>query len=119
MWLVFILTNKVGSPQYVLWVAPLAPLLPLRTWGGWVWAALLLVVFGASVPLSKARPTATITLITAITCGMSLRSRPTCSRCPSPTAEYSSSAAISDRHENAHPSFSPCAIDGSIPGSVT
>lgn len=44
VWLVFILTNKVGSPQYMLWVAPLAPLLPLRAWGGWVWAALLLAV---------------------------------------------------------------------------
>ncbi|VTR92747.1 membrane protein : Putative membrane protein OS=Corynebacterium resistens (strain DSM 45100 / JCM 12819 / GTC 2026) GN=CRES_0727 PE=4 SV=1: DUF2029 [Gemmata massiliana] len=30
-WLVFILTGKVGSPQYLLWVAPLVPLLPLRT----------------------------------------------------------------------------------------
>jgi hypothetical protein len=30
VWLAFILTNKVGSPQYLLWVAPLVPLLPLR-----------------------------------------------------------------------------------------
>ena len=30
VWLSFILTGKVGSPQYLLWVAPLVPLLPLR-----------------------------------------------------------------------------------------
>jgi hypothetical protein len=27
----FILTNKVGSPQYLLWVAPLVPLLPMAS----------------------------------------------------------------------------------------
>ncbi|MBX9622529.1 MAG: hypothetical protein K2X82_01815 [Gemmataceae bacterium] len=43
VWLGFILTNKVGSPQYLLWVAPLAPLLPLRRWAEWAWAALFLV----------------------------------------------------------------------------
>lgn len=42
IWLGFIVTNKVGSPQYLLWVAPLVPLLPLRTWGERTWAGLLL-----------------------------------------------------------------------------
>jgi hypothetical protein len=47
VWLAFLLTNKVGSPQYLLWVAPLVPLLGLRTradriWGiGFVIAGLL------------------------------------------------------------------------------
>ena len=31
VWLVFILTSKVGSPQYLLWLAPLVPLMPLRS----------------------------------------------------------------------------------------
>jgi hypothetical protein len=48
VWMVFIVTNKVGSPQFMLWVGPLAPLLPLRTWASWVWAALLLVACGLS-----------------------------------------------------------------------
>jgi hypothetical protein len=43
VWLGFITTNKVGSPQYLLWVAPLVPLLPLRTWAERGWAGLLLV----------------------------------------------------------------------------
>ena len=38
VWLAFILTSKVGSPQYLLWVAPLVPLLPLRTSAERVWA---------------------------------------------------------------------------------
>jgi hypothetical protein len=31
VWLAFILTNKVGSPQYLLWIAPLVPLLPRQS----------------------------------------------------------------------------------------
>jgi hypothetical protein len=54
VWLVFILTNKVGSPQYMLWVAPLAPLLPLRRWAAWVWVALLLVVCGLTTAIFPA-----------------------------------------------------------------
>ena len=41
VWLGFILCTKVGSPQYLLWLAPLAPLLPLRG-ATRRWAALLL-----------------------------------------------------------------------------
>jgi hypothetical protein len=44
VWLGFILTNKVGSPQYLLWVAPLVPLLPLRSWWEWGWAGAFLLV---------------------------------------------------------------------------
>ena len=40
------MSNKVGSPQYMLWVAPLAPLLPLRAWAEWAWIALLLLACG-------------------------------------------------------------------------
>jgi hypothetical protein len=47
VWLAFILTNKVGSPQYLFWLCPLVPFLPLKTngdrrWaGGFIIAALL------------------------------------------------------------------------------
>jgi hypothetical protein len=37
VWFAFILTNKVGSPQYLLWIAPLVPLLPLRTKADRAW----------------------------------------------------------------------------------
>ena len=43
VWLGFIVTNKVGSPQYLMWVAPLVPLLPLRTAGERWWAGLFAV----------------------------------------------------------------------------
>ena len=46
LWLGFIVANKVGSPQYLLWVAALVPLLPrppLRTRAARGWAVLLLV----------------------------------------------------------------------------
>jgi hypothetical protein len=46
VWLAFILANKVCSPQYLLWLGPLVPLLPLRTAREWVWLGLLLVVMG-------------------------------------------------------------------------
>ncbi|MBA4066855.1 MAG: hypothetical protein C0501_24740 [Isosphaera sp.] len=41
MWLGFILFNKVGSPQFLLWLAPLVPLLPLRGSDRWLAAVLL------------------------------------------------------------------------------
>lgn len=44
VWLGFIAANKVGSPQYLIWAAPLVPLLPLRRWPERAWAILLLVV---------------------------------------------------------------------------
>ncbi len=42
VWLGFILFSKVGSPQYLLWLAPLMPLLPLRG-ADRRWATLLLL----------------------------------------------------------------------------
>jgi hypothetical protein len=42
VWLVFILTGKVGSPQYLLWLAPLVPLGFLRT--NWDYRAAALFV---------------------------------------------------------------------------
>jgi hypothetical protein len=44
VWLAFLLTGKVGSPQFMLWLGPLLPLLPLRAWPERAWAALVLLV---------------------------------------------------------------------------
>ncbi|MDB5312712.1 MAG: hypothetical protein JWO38_6914 [Gemmataceae bacterium] len=51
IWLGFITTNKVGSPQYLIWIAPLVPLLPLRTWAerGWAGAALIAMLCTSAV----------------------------------------------------------------------
>jgi hypothetical protein len=46
VWMAFILTNKVGSPQYLLWVVPLIPLLPLRGAAAWCWAVLMVAASG-------------------------------------------------------------------------
>ena len=46
VWMAFILTNKVGSPQYLLWIAPLIPLLPLRGASAWCWTALTIAACG-------------------------------------------------------------------------
>lgn len=48
VWMAFILANKVGSPQYLLWVAPLVPLLPLRTAREWGWVGLFAFVLLAT-----------------------------------------------------------------------
>jgi hypothetical protein len=42
MWMGFILFNKVGSPQYLLWPAPLVPLLSLKGSNRWCIAVLIL-----------------------------------------------------------------------------
>lgn len=44
VWLAFIVTNKVGSPQYLLWLMPLLPLVPLRTHRERQWACALVAV---------------------------------------------------------------------------
>ena len=44
VWLGFILANKVGSPQFLMWVGPLVPLVELRRRGERWWVGLLLVV---------------------------------------------------------------------------
>ncbi|QDU23067.1 hypothetical protein [Urbifossiella limnaea] len=46
VWFAFITANKVGSPQYLHWVMPLVPLLPLRSRAERWWAALVLLAGG-------------------------------------------------------------------------
>jgi hypothetical protein len=55
IWLAFIAFNKVGSPQYLIWVAPLIPLLPLRSRCERWWAALMLVVLLATMLIYPCR----------------------------------------------------------------
>lgn len=42
VWLMYILGNKVGSPQYLLWLIPIAALTPLDTTRDRVWAVLFM-----------------------------------------------------------------------------
>jgi hypothetical protein len=46
VWFGFIAANKVGSPQYLHWVMPLVPLLPLRSRAERGWAVLVLLAGG-------------------------------------------------------------------------
>jgi hypothetical protein len=55
LWLAFITFNKVGSPQYLLWIAPLIPLLPLRTRSEFGWLLLMLVAFIANMLIYPCR----------------------------------------------------------------
>jgi hypothetical protein len=43
LWIVFILTGKVSSPQYALWLLPLVPLLPGRRPVGMAFLAMVLI----------------------------------------------------------------------------
>jgi hypothetical protein len=64
--MVFIATNKVFSPQYLLWLAPLVPLIPFHGKGRFVFqgafvlvcflSSALLVVLGADVVDVGAEP---------------------------------------------------------------
>jgi hypothetical protein len=47
VWIGFILSTKVGSPQYLLWLAPLLPLLPLRGADRY-WVVLVLAAMGVT-----------------------------------------------------------------------
>ena len=59
MWMGFILFNKVGSPQYLLWPAPLVPLMSWRGSGRWCAVVLVLgmvlttVIFPCCYPIVR------------------------------------------------------------------